>query len=251
MKKREKATDELIDKIIAECIPNATACCPFLIQEPLLESRLRDVLMKIKRTNWKCETTIYTTMNTKDMEMLLRVVDDMTLDNICVSLYGKKWQKGLNKKLAEENTRKLIQYRNKSCLRKPTVTMQWIIDLPGKEEHHKKWNGIADGIQIVPYDTFHGTVAMPDGIATRTKGPNVERKPCSRLWNGLNVHSDGNVVSCCIDYQQLEILGNMYNNTALEIWNSPKATRLRELHMQKRWNEIELCKNCNVWEWDR
>ena len=34
-----------------------------------------------------------------------------------------------------------------------------------------------------------------------------------------------------------------------EIWNSDKFNELREIHMQKRFDEIPLCKNCIVWEW--
>lgn len=245
MKKREFATDELIDKIIRETIPTASAACPFLMQDPLLEPRLREILMKIKRTNWKTQTTIYATMHNANMPELKRIIDDGTLDNIMVSLYGEKYQRGLNEKLAKKNIDELIRYRNSSCRKKPTVTMQWIVDLKGKEIADA-YKGIANGIQIVPFDTFHGTMTPP---TNRTRGPNTVRGPCARLWNSLNIHSNGNVVPCCIDYDEEMVMGNVNDTPLIEIWNSDKFNELREMHIQKRFSEIPLCKDCVVWEW--
>ena len=36
---------------------------------------------------------------------------------------------------------------------------------------------------------------------------------------------------------------------AEKIWNGSRLNMLRKMHIAERWNEIELCKNCNVWEW--
>lgn len=246
MKKREDASDELIDKIISECAPIAEAMCPFLMQDPLLEPRLQEILLKIKKTNWRTQTTIYTTMHNADMETLKRIVDDGTLDNIMVSLYGTKWQRGMDEARAEKNVKELTAYRNSYCKRKPTITMQWINDLPGYEMHRARWEGETNGIQIVPFDTFHGTM---NDRKDRTKGPQTKRSPCARLWNSFNIHSNGIVVPCCIDYEELMPMGNMKEQTALEIWNSDKFNELREMHMQGKWDEIPLCKDCIVWEW--
>mgnify|MGYP003558442714 CR=1 FL=1 len=151
MKPREQANNELISKIIRECAPTATNMCPFLMQDPLLEPRLREILMEIKRTNWRTETTIYN---------------------------------------AKRNLDELIRYRNSTCRRKPIITMQWISGLEGKELVDA-YNGIANGIQIIPYDTFHGAIITQ---RNRQRGPNTIRAPCARLWNSLNIHSNGNVV---------------------------------------------------------
>ena len=245
MKPREQANNELISKIIRECAPTATNMCPFLMQDPLLEPRLREILMEIKRTNWRTETTIYTSMHNANMIELKKIVDDGTLDYMMISLYGHKYQPGLKEDSTKKKLNELIRYRNSTCRRKPIITMQWISGLEGKELVDA-YNGIANGIQIVPYDTFHGAITTQKN---RQRGPNTSRAPCARLWNSLNIHSNGNVVPCCIDFNEEIVLGNAKNTPLIEIWNSDKFNELREMHMQKRFDEIPLCKNCIVWEW--
>ena len=245
MKQREQASDDLISKIIQECTPTATNICPFLMQDPLLEPRLREILSKIKVKNWKTQTTIYASMHNANIEEMKHIIDDGTLDNLMVSFYGSEFQPGLDNEKAARKLDEIIWYRNSMCRKKPIVTMQWIADLEGKERLNA-WDGIADGIQVVPFDTFHGTITEP---RNRTKGHNQERKPCARLWNSFNVHSNGNVVPCCIDYSEEIVLGNMNEQSALEIWNSDQFNELREMHMQKRFSEISLCRDCTVWEW--
>ena len=88
MRKRAPASDELIDKVIAELVPTALEVCPFLMQEPLMESRLREILQKIKQYNWKATTSIYTTLNVEDRyKALFDIIQDHTLDHIYLSIY--------------------------------------------------------------------------------------------------------------------------------------------------------------------
>jgi len=176
---------------------------------------------------------------------LKKIVDDGTLDYMMISLYGHKYQPGLKEDSTKKKLNELIRYRNSTCRRKPIITMQWISGLEGKELVDA-YNGIANGIQIVPYDTFHGAITTQ---RNRQRGPNTSRAPCARLWNSLNIHSNGNVVPCCIDFNEEIVLGNAKNTPLIEIWNNDKFNELREMHMQKRFDEIPLCKNCIVWEW--
>jgi radical SAM protein with 4Fe4S-binding SPASM domain len=245
MEPRTMAFDDMIDKIIDQLIPTATTCCPFLMQEPMLESRLREILMKIKRKNWKCNTVIYTTLGKCDMKMMKGIIDDGTLDEMMISHYGKEWQPGLDMEQAERDLKELITYRRSQCRKKPVITMQCINELNVYTEVLKKSQLLADGIGVVPYDTFHGDRPLDN----RTHGPAKERKPCSRLWNTFNVHSDGTVVPCCICYDNKESVGNIKNTPIKEIWNGKRLNKLRELHEQLKFNEIELCAKCNVWEW--
>ncbi len=245
MEGRAIATNELIDKIIDQLIPTAQTCCPFLMQEPMHEHRLREILMKIKRKNWKCQTVIYTTLGKCDMTMMKGIIDDMTLDHMMISQYGSEWQPGLDIEQAEHDLNELVSYRRSQCKTKPVITMQCIDELGVYIDILRKSKSLADGISIVPYDTFHGDKPLD----TRIKGPVKERKPCSRLWNTFNIHSDGNVVPCCLDYNEKMIMGNMNMDDAKDIWNSPKFAELRQMHVDGRFDEIDLCRNCMVWEW--
>lgn len=246
MIKRAPASDELIDKVITELVPTAREVCPFLMQEPLMEPRLREILQKIKQYNWKATTSIYTTLNAvlnaeDRYKALFDIIQDHTLDHVYLSIYERG--QTFNKEESERKLRELILYRDANCFKTPTFTWQYINDL--QPHRRNETTELCDAIRVVPFDTFHGDIQ----IEGRTKGPNRVRTECGRLWSTFNVHSNGTVVPCCIDYNEIAEVGNILYERAEKIWNGSRLNMLRKMHIAERWNEIELCKNCNVWEW--
>jgi radical SAM protein with 4Fe4S-binding SPASM domain len=241
MKKREKASDDLIEKVIRETIPTAYEACPFLMQEPLLEPRLREILLKIKQTNPRCTTTIYTTLN-GPIGPLFEIIDDHTLDNIYLSIYSQEWQK-FDLDESDQKLIKLIRYRDTQLLKKPRFIWQAINDIKPYR------TGIAEEMcdyrRLVPIDTFHGK--MPTTV--RSRGPAKERKPCRRIIDTLNVLSNGDIVPCCIDFEGEMAMGNMYEKSAAQIWNGKKFRNFRKMHEEGKWSQIDLCRDCITWEW--
>lgn len=251
MKKRTTATDGQIIKIINELVPTATEVCPFLMQDPLLEPRLIEILMAIKETNQKAATSIYATMHNMSKEFAKELLESMALDVLHISYYGKKWQPGLDEKKTEQNIRDFVDLRRKLCLKKPKIEMHYINELPMQREFYQEWYDIVDSVRIVPFDTFHGDINEDDLKGyERIKGPNKERKPCSRIYNTFNVHSNGNVVPCCLDYDEIIVVGNINEESAIDIWNGKRFNAFRKLHEQGLWNNMKLCKDCMVWEWE-
>lgn len=245
MIKRPKASDSLITKVINELVPGATECYPFLMQDPLLEPRLPEILAEIKRCNWRCQTGIYTTLHNMTKEGIYRLVDERNLDWIVVSNPTNKAALGYDQTVAWNNLDDLLRYRRTRCLTKPKITMDIIEGVRTFDEINKFWGGIVDGIRIVPFDTFHGKIKN-NKSAHPSPLPATITAPCSRIWNTFNVHSNGNVVPCCLDYDEEMVMGNMNEQTAQEIWDGPKFSRMRELHSTGRRGEIELCKECKV-----
>jgi radical SAM protein with 4Fe4S-binding SPASM domain len=243
---RPAMPDEVIDKIINELVPTATDVCPFLMQEPCLEPRLPSILQKIKRANWRAKTWIYTTGRGLTEPLIRKLVDDGCLDQICFSYAGSN-EEGRN------NIERLIRYRGKRIYAHPEVEVH-VIAMPKMDK------SILDMGQYktryVPFDTFHGDVeytgdknALFD-VEKRVLGePNKSRTPCPRLWNTFNIHSNGIVVPCCVDWEEKVPIGNINAHSAEEIWNCDVFNELRELHIEKRWDEIQLCKNCTTWRW--
>lgn len=189
---------------------------------------------------------IYTTLGKCDMTMMKGIIDDMTLDHMMISQYGREWQTGLDMEQATNDLNELVSYRRSQCRTKPVTTMQCINELStAHDDILKKAQSMRINALVVPYDTFHGDKPLD----TRVRGPVKERKPCSRLWNTFNVHSNGIVVLCCLDYNEMMVMGDMNTDNAIDIWNSPKFCELRQMHMDGKFDEIDLCKDCMVWEW--
>lgn len=66
---------------------------------------------------------------------------------------------------------------------------------------------------------------------------------CNRPWETLTVTWDGDIVPCCYDYDKKEPLGNVGNQSLLEIWN---GERMRDLRAQFVSGQIRtpLCGSC-------
>jgi len=259
MKRRgQRATWGTIGKIIQEAVHKVDLVCPFLMQEPLIEPRLIPILANIKVRNPNVETVLYTNMNALTDEQTSKIIDYDLLNELHISFYGptselyKKWQPPLDRNQTIENIKKFHTYRQQRGKRLPQI----LIHVLGVPEIFKEWKAYeelapyADGIAIVQYDTFHGNMHDYGGDQTRFMGTMpAPRTPCQKLWKSLNVHFDGNVVPCCIDYDDENVMGNIHHNTLEEIWTNDKFQKMRNLHMQGRWNEIPMCKNCIVHEY--
>jgi len=107
------------------------------------------------------------------------------------------------------------------------------------KEFKKFWNGKkADVVRIKPSISFGGYY---------TKGSNIKRlKPCVLLWRMMVVHWNGDASLCCLDLLNKHPIGNVNKNSIREIWNSDKMQRYRELHIKGLFDNINICKVCNV-----
>jgi radical SAM protein with 4Fe4S-binding SPASM domain len=68
--------------------------------------------------------------------------------------------------------------------------------------------------------------------------------PCSGPWKTPAIGKDGRVTVCCRDYNFQLCLGNIKDNTFLELWFGDKIKKIRELHMTGRHLELPPCDEC-------
>jgi radical SAM protein with 4Fe4S-binding SPASM domain len=68
---------------------------------------------------------------------------------------------------------------------------------------------------------------------------------CPFAFSIANIMQNGDVPLCAMDWNNLEILGNVNQNTIREIFNSPRMQEIRTLMHQMRYDEIVLCRNCS------
>jgi radical SAM protein with 4Fe4S-binding SPASM domain len=255
MKRKGLAKWSTIAKVIHEAAPRSGAMCPFLMQEPMLEPRLCQILANIKQNNPCCNTVLYSNLNllNKDLE---RIIQFNLLDELHISFYGptkelyQKYQPPLDWQQTQDNIKAVYDLKQKHSKTKPLMILH-ILAVPEILAESTKYTigKYVNNASIVQFDTFHGDIPNMAGEQTKILGKPAERTPCQRLWTGLNIHFDGSVVPCCIDYNDEQVMGNVNNDTLEEIWNGDKFRRFRLLHTQKQWGQIELCKNCKVHEY--
>lgn len=256
MQKRDSAKWSLLTKIIRETAPNVDACCPFLMQEPMLEPRLASILANLKQHNPQMTTIVYSNMSIlhRDFEQIIK---DGLLDELHISFYGpteqlyKKWQPPLKRADTILNIKKAAGYRLKHKRTKPKLILH-VLSVPEIIEAQQGYKDVApyvDTICNVQYDTFHGDVPDLGGNQTRYMGEPKPRTPCQRLWTGINIHCNGNVVPCCIDYKEEYVMGNIHEESLRDIWNNERFNAFRKLHLDGKWYKIPMCKNCKVHEY--
>ena len=67
---------------------------------------------------------------------------------------------------------------------------------------------------------------------------------CNYLMQRLTVFWNGDVTTCCVDYNNRFKLGNVKQQTVREIWNSEKMENLRKSHSSGLRRDTTICKNC-------
>ena len=67
---------------------------------------------------------------------------------------------------------------------------------------------------------------------------------CDRPMDQAVISSNGNVLICCRDWQEQNVLGNIYKNTLSEIWQGEKMKKIQELISSKQYGMIKCCSDC-------
>jgi radical SAM protein with 4Fe4S-binding SPASM domain len=124
--------------------------------------------------------------------------------------------------------------------RRPIIRVQTCVLPQNKHEmagYKKFWSKYAD--EIVIHQSFD---------PMRKKNPSLARKnkkKCPQLWQRLVVAWNGDVHTCCVDWQSKGVLGNVMKKSLSEIWVGNKEKRIRQLYKLGLGWMIEPCKNCD------
>ena len=258
MKRSGTAKWSQIISILYNYAHKANEICPFGMQEPLLEPRFSAILANCKQLNRNAQTVVYSNMSIYDEATWREIIMRGTLDTLRISFYGidKKTyntlQPGLDYEQVQSNIKRLVKLRRRMRWNKPELNIHLVL-MPetgqGAIKFIRKWKPIMDHVALMHYDSWHGELPYDDEFEATTWGPRHERVPCHRLWSSLNIHYDGTVVPCCIDYNDTMPMGNIHEDA--NIWaQGEKMQQMRSLHLQKRWNEIPLCQNCGLWRYE-
>lgn len=110
------------------------------------------------------------------------------------------------------------------------------------------------GLPIDEWDTFWahgwaGTLTDSDFYTARPHGPVYY--PCNWLWKSMAVYWDGRVPSCCADFAEEQIMGDLSTQSIQEVWNSDAYRAIREAHTGGQLADYPLCAGCDAkWQED-
>lgn len=221
----------------------------FLGGEPLLHKNLPEMVEYVGSKGLESRIRTNATLLTPDKSEALL---DANLDFLGISFDGdnkmdyESMRVGASYEQVLENVFSFLELKKKRGLGKPFVSLQMIkmVDNPRQgvdPAFIARFNGL-------PIDEFsainpHNWRGEKNDIKQRERGTHYY--PCQFLWAAMSVAWDGKVI-CCSDLNGRYPLGDINHQSIMEIWNGEQMVRHRKLLVEKRYNELDLCRDCHA-----
>jgi MoaA/NifB/PqqE/SkfB family radical SAM enzyme len=218
--------------------------------ESLLHPRFIDMVEHANRLGVKPQnlTTNGLLLDEKKSRVLLKAgidVIDISIDAFRKETYEKIRRKS-NFHRVMANVHKLIELRDR--ISPKTKIMVSIVNQPeaAKEidEFVNYWNPLVDRVLVRNFCNVLGLVNKSED----EKGFVPDRYPCPQFWKRVTITCTGHFRFCVEDWRNETIIGHVEDTSIEEIWKGETYERLRQLHLEGRYDEISVCKDCTDWQ---
>ncbi|MFQ5645762.1 MAG: radical SAM/SPASM domain-containing protein [bacterium] len=110
------------------------------------------------------------------------------------------------------------------------------------------WSTLVDDVQVRKFLTWGGLSENKSADSSYYLDPE-KQVPCPFIFERLNIDSDGRVILCGFDIEGITNLGNIHQKSIKEIWHDKEFRYFRDMHLQNRGHEIEMCSQCTDWKY--
>ena len=239
---------EMVDKICtqAESFGTVKVIYPYLWGEPTIHPEIGAIVRRVKRT-------AQVSLSTHGMFVTEKLADDLALvDALSVSIDG-----------LDQDTYSVYRVGGRFddamrgmkilAARKKGVVWEWVVH---KHNEHQldDARALAEKLGV----TFHprktllidetARVLLQPKSETwaryepgKTSPPREMRLGCREFWDVMYFYPSGDSGVCCYDYNVENRMGNINEQSLVDIWNGPAYTRMRENHQAG--NMADLCEN--------
>ena len=252
----------LYRSIIDQAKGNVREINLFFRGESFLHKRIFEMIRICEEAGIVAHISTNATMLTEDY---IRQLLDSGLGKLTISfdagqkeLY-EKMRKGAKYERTLRNTLMLLHEKLIRKSSKPYVVMQ-VIQLFGGDRSAEatvpdSFKRQFEGLPVDEWDSFwaHGWAGtMGTGKDDYQAAPHGQNYfPCNWLWKSMAIYWDGTVPACCADFTSEQIVGNLNENSLMEVWNGPEFQAIRSAQVAGRLDEYSLCRNCDaVWQED-
>ncbi|MBI3939657.1 MAG: radical SAM protein [Acidobacteria bacterium] len=70
--------------------------------------------------------------------------------------------------------------------------------------------------------------------------------PCYNIWSTLHIMYDGRVAICCQDYECREVIGNLNNESLMDVWHGDRLRQIRQMHLKRQFGKLPVCNDCVI-----
>ena len=240
----KKIIDSLVDKEVEEIHPFIHGE-PFVVKDIFkMMSYINEVLPTTKIVLFSNagvlnEAKSKELINIKNIKSITFSVDASTKETY------EKIRVGLNFETTINNILKFLELNKQSNTPINTSVSMTISDI-NRTEYDTYYNFWKDKV-----DSIDGHRCTGRNKEIRAYGNYIElvhfrQIPCKILFEMLAINTDGNVVMCCEDFTPKVTLGNVFETSIEEIWNSEKFNKIRKAHIEHKKYDLDVCKNCDV-----
>jgi len=250
-RKRGHMPWDIFTRIIDQCRPfEGTGLWMNLHKdgEPLLDPLLFDRIGYIRKTLPKSRIQFSSNaglLSDSIADKLLQNPPDtvvFSVDGTTKDVY-EEIRKGLSYEKTVGNVDGFLK-KKKASGSGPKVFMQMVVNEKNMHQQsafRERWEGRADRIVfkgmhsfLVQGTSIHGT-ALSDRMLSR----------CQQPFSTMIIFWNGEVGLCCWDYDSMLRLGDIGNNSLLDIFNNETFAEIRAAMLQKDCSHITLCNACS------
>jgi hypothetical protein len=181
-----------------------------------------------------------------------RKIIDAGLDRMKISFCGtdeksyNATMRRLDFKVALQNIKDFMRIRNELHKRSPRLILQY---LPQEAtdarngEFQALWRSLPDKISgdcmnLSTLDNFGG------GKSYNVVGKRIV-SVCFYPWSAMSVLCDGRAVTCCVDYNGVQGIGDLNSQSLREIWNGPVLSAIRRNFGKLDYRGFPTCLCCD------
>ncbi len=218
--------------------------------EPLLDESLPERIMLAKACGIK-HTYLVTNASLLFPEKARKIIS-AGLDVMKISFYGtdeasyRATMRRLDFNVALDNIREFVRIRKELKKRTPKLILQYLPQETNgarTKEFQSLWRSVLDKragdcLNFSSLDNFGG------GRAYNRLGEKIV-SVCFYPWSALSVLCDGRAVTCCVDYNGVQGVGDLNFQTVREIWNGPELSRIRSSFGKTDYRAFPTCLCCD------
>jgi MoaA/NifB/PqqE/SkfB family radical SAM enzyme len=218
--------------------------------EPLLDKLLAERIQLAKTCGIK-HTYIVTNASLLFPETSRKIIS-AGLDKMKISFYGTDEEsynttmKRLNFKVTFQNIKECLRIRKDMKRGNPRLILQYLPNETNNaktEEFKALWSSlidtkVGDCLNVSSLHNYGG------GRAYNHLGKKIV-SVCYFPWTSMSVLWDGRVVTCCMDSNGVQVLGDLNSQSVQEVWNEPVLSGIRDNFRKLDYSNYPVCLSCD------
>lgn len=224
--------------------------------EPLLNKRLPDMIHYARKKN-VTDRIDFTTNGSLFEKDLVLAITDAGIDRINISIEaldadGYERVSGVKIDYKQFLDRLRFLYQNKNGCHVFVKISDFGLGDHTEQDFYNMYGDICDEMAIEHVSSVWPEFEIKEELK-RTNQLDIygmdlsQRYPaqvCPYLFYSLCVNSDGTVSACLMDWNHQLIVGDIKNESLIEIWNGSTMKEMREKHLQLQRSVYPTCANC-------